>query len=165
MRIRPVALLVALSAFNIAPAQTPSPVASISVQSYGKAAIVLSEADLAQMPQHTVKLKEHDKESTYTGASLHDLLVKAGAPTGNRLHGTALSSFVLVTGMDGYEAVFTLTEADPTYTDDEVVLADRVDGAPLPETQGPFRIIPLHDKKLARSVRMVTKIEVIQLRH
>ncbi len=116
------------------------------------------------MPQHSVKLKEHGAEAAYTGISLHDLLVRAGAPTGNQLHGRALASYVLASARDGYQAVFTLTEMDPSFTDDELLVADRVNGNVLPEQQGPFRILVPHDRKPARSVRMLEKIEVVSLR-
>ena len=117
------------------------------------------------MPQHTAKIKEHDAETTYSGVSLHEVLVRAGAPTGSQLHGRALSTYVLASAKDGYQAVFTLTEMDPGFTDDEILIADRANGTPLAETQGPFRLIVPHDKKPARSVRMLEKIEAVQLRH
>lgn len=138
---------------------------SFTVLVAGKPALVLSEEELLKMPQHTAKVKEHESEATYSGASLHDVLVRAGAPSGNQLHGRAISSYVLASATDGYQAVFTLTEMDPGFTDDQVLVADRVNGQALPETQGPFRIIAVHDKKPARSVRMLEKIEVVQLRH
>ena len=60
--------------------------------------------------------------------------------------------------------VYTLTEIDPTFTDSRILLADAADGNPLPSTQGPFRIVVPNEKKGARSIRMLERIEVIRLR-
>ncbi len=140
-------------------------VPSLTIQVAQKPALVMTEEDLMKMAQHTAKVKEHEAETTYTGVSLHEVLVRAGAPTGNQLHGRVLASYVLASAKDGYQAVFTLTEMDPGFTDDDILIADRANGIPLPETQGPFRLIVPHDKKPARSVRMLEKIELVQLRH
>ncbi len=139
-------------------------VPTLTITVPGRPPLVLTEDELGKMPQHSVKLKEHGTDAAYTGISLHDLLVRAGAPTGNQLHGRALATYILASARDGYQAVFTLTEMDPSFTDDELLVADRVNGNVLPEQQGPFRILVPHDKKPARSVRMVEKIEVVSLR-
>ena len=155
---------------TVAQTDPPSKAASVATASSlsivvpGRQPLVLTEDDLQKMPQHSVKLKEHGTEVAYTGASLHDLLVRAGAPTGNQLHGRALACYLLASARDGYQAVFTLTEMDPTFTDDELLVVDRVDGNPLSDQQGPLRIIVPHDKKPARSVRMLQKLEVVSLR-
>jgi hypothetical protein len=51
--------------------------------------------------------------------------------------------------------VYTLTELDPAFTDSGILVADKSDGQTLPENQGPFRIVVPHDKKPARSLRML----------
>ena len=145
-------------------AASPATVPSLTVIVPGRPPLVLTDDELGKMPQHSVKLKEHGTEAAYTGISLHDLLVRAGAPTGNQLHGRTLAGYVLASAHDGYQAVFTLTEMDPSFTDDEVLIADRVNGGMLSAQQGPLRILVPHDKKPARSVRMLEKIEVVPLR-
>ena len=60
--------------------------------------------------------------------------------------------------------VYTLTEIDPAFTDSRILLADAADGSPLPATQGPFRLVVPNEKKGARSIRMLERIEVIRLR-
>lgn len=117
------------------------------------------------MTRHTAAVKEHGNEATYEGVLLHDVLEKAGAPFGNQLHGRTLSTYVLATARDGYAVVYTLTEMDPGFVDSpDILIADRGNGKPLPETQGPLRIIVPHDKKPARSIRMLERLEVVQLR-
>lgn len=63
-----------------------------------------------------------------------------------------------------YQALFSLAELDPAFVDSEVLLADTAKGKPLFGAQGRFRLIAPKDKPGARSVRMLVKIEVVQLR-
>jgi hypothetical protein len=95
---------------------------------------------------------------------LRDVLEKVGAPLGKELKGKALSTYVLATARDGYAVVYTLTEMDTAFTDSEILLADRAKGQPLSAAQGPFRIVVSSDKKPARSLRMLERIDVVQLR-
>ena len=41
---------------------------------------------------------------------------------------------------------------------------DRAGGKPLVGTEGPFRLVVPQDKPAARSVRMLTRLEVVQVR-
>ena len=116
------------------------------------------------MPRHHVSAKEHGTAVEYDGVLLRDVLEKVGAPLGKELKGKALSTYVLATARDGYAVVYTLTEMDTAFTDSEILLADRMKGQPLSDTQGPFRIVAPSDKKPARSLRMLERIDVVQLR-
>jgi DMSO/TMAO reductase YedYZ molybdopterin-dependent catalytic subunit len=60
--------------------------------------------------------------------------------------------------------VFTLAELDPQFANESVLIADKRDGKPLPERQGPLRLVCASDKEGARSVRMLETIEVVRLR-
>jgi hypothetical protein len=53
---------------------------------------------------------------------------------------------------------------DAAFTDSRILLADRAKGQPLSEAQGPFRIVVPSDKKPARSLRMLERIDVVQLK-
>ncbi|MBV9677604.1 MAG: molybdopterin-dependent oxidoreductase [Acidobacteriaceae bacterium] len=138
--------------------------AAVTIQVNGKPAVMLTEQDFAKMPRHTVTAKEHGTEVSYGGVLLHDVLERAGAPFGSQLHGKALSSYVLATARDGYAVVYTLTEMDPDFTDSEIIVADQQNGKPLTDQQGPLRIVVPHDKKPARDLRMLDRIEIVQLR-
>jgi DMSO/TMAO reductase YedYZ molybdopterin-dependent catalytic subunit len=83
---------------------------------------------------------------------------------GSELRGKALTNYLLVEAKDGYQVVFSVAEVDPAFTDSEMLLADKADGKPLVGSQGPFRLVVAKDKPGARSVRMLTKIEVVQVR-
>jgi hypothetical protein len=100
----------------------------------------------------------------YDGVFLRDVLEKVGSPLGKQLKGKALSTYVLATARDGYAVVYTLTEMDTAFTDSEILLADRPKGQPLTEAQGPFRIVVPGDKKPARSLRMLERIDVVPLK-
>jgi hypothetical protein len=60
--------------------------------------------------------------------------------------------------------VFSLAELDPAFTDNQFLLADSENGRPLFGGQGRFRLVVPKDKPGARSVRMLTMLEVVQLR-
>lgn len=126
--------------------------------------VTISQADLDKLPQQTVKVTEHGAEATYEGVLVHDLLSRPGVPLGKELRGKALSCYVLATGKDGYAVVFSLTEFDPAFQDSNILLADKRDGKPLDEKEGPLRIVVPHDKKPARSVRMLERLDVVQIR-
>ena len=42
-------------------------------------------------------------------------------------------------------------------------VADTIDGKPLFEYQGPFRIVAPHDNRGARSIRMLQRLELVRL--
>ena len=56
--------------------------------------------------------------------------------------------------------MFALAEADPEFHPGEALVADSMDGKPLDEKTGPFRLIVTEDKRPARSVRSLLSIEV-----
>ena len=124
----------------------------------------LSADDLAKMPRATVKSSSNGMETVYEGVWLHEILKKAGVPQGGELRGKALASYVLAQAQDGYQVVFSLGELDPAFIDNEILLADTANGKALFGAQGRFRLVVPKDKPGARSVRMLTKIEVVQVR-
>jgi DMSO/TMAO reductase YedYZ molybdopterin-dependent catalytic subunit len=119
----------------------------------------VTAADLATLPQVTVTAGT----TPYEGVLLDDVLKRAGVPSGLSLKGKALTTYVVAEARDGYQVVFSLGELDPSITDNQVVLADSSGGKPLPDTTGPFRIVIPKDKEGARSVRMLSKLTVVQL--
>ena len=48
--------------------------------------------------------------------------------------------------------VFSLAELDAGIADSEVIVADTMDGAPLGDKLGPFRLVAPHEKRPARWV-------------
>lgn len=130
--------------------------------------LTLTKADLAKMPRTTVTVKNEGNgegtETTYEGVLLYDILKQAGAPLDKQLMGKGLASYVLAEARDGYQVVYTLTEIDPSFTDNKIIVADTINGKPLFPYQGPLRIVVPGEKKGARSLRMLEKITVVRLR-
>jgi hypothetical protein len=122
---------------------------------------VLRRADLAGLPRDTVRASFHGGPVlSYTGVRLPDLLRGAGVAI-DSLRGPALASRVVVDAADGYRVVFSLAELSPSFAGRPVVLADRVGGRPLPEAEGPFRLLaPGDGGEHARWVRGVVAIRV-----
>lgn len=120
-------------------------------------------ADLASLPRVKVALAGHGETHLYEGPLLIDVLARVGAPTGKAIHGPTMADVVLVRAEDGYEVAFGLAELDPGTRPNRVILADRVDGAPLLARDGPFKIVVEGDLRPARSARMVREIEVLDL--
>jgi DMSO/TMAO reductase YedYZ molybdopterin-dependent catalytic subunit len=154
-------LLLGLVAASLLPAQDAP---TVQVTGAVKQALTLSADDLAKMPRATVKTANAGMETVYEGVWLHDVLKMAGVPQGSELRGKALSSYVLAEAQDGYQVVFSLGELDPSFIDNEILLADTANGKPLFGAQGRFRLVVPKDKPGARSIRMLTKIEVVQVR-
>ena len=137
---------------------------SLLVSGAVKEPLTLSAEDLAKMPRASVRTTNNGMETVYEGVWLHDVLKKAGVPQGSELRGKALAGYVLAEASDGYQVVFSLGEVDPAFIDNEILVADTANGKPLFGAQGRFRLVVPKDKPGARSVRMLTKLEVVQLR-
>ena len=68
-----------------------------------------------------------------------ELLRLVDAPTGYRIHADADRDYLVVTGGDGFRAIFSLAETDRSVQKHAVILADRMDGAPLDAHDAPYR--------------------------
>jgi len=122
----------------------------------------LKLADMQRFKQTSVTRKDRDgNDHTYSGVVLAELLQKAGATMGKDLKGENLTKFISVEASDGYQVVFALAELDKDFTDRTIILASMMDGKPLPNGDGPFRIIVQDEKKPARCIKMVTGIKVM----
>jgi DMSO/TMAO reductase YedYZ molybdopterin-dependent catalytic subunit len=149
--------------FAQAPAN-PSTTAVLSVQGDIAAPLSLTADDLAKMPRESASVPAADgSKIVYEGVTLLAVLQKAGAPFGKQLRGKVLSTYVLAKAMDGYQVIFTLGELDPDFGNETILLADKRDGKPLPDKQGPFRLVCPNDHEGARSVRMLRTLEVVRL--
>ncbi len=60
---------------------------------------------------------------TYTGTTLWNLLADAGGVTTTTAKNDILSKYVIATGSDGYKAVFSLGEIDPSFGNQPVMVA------------------------------------------
>jgi len=90
-------------------------------------------------------------------------LEKAGVTFDNSMHNKRLTSYLEADAADGYRVIFALPELDPGFTDRTILLADRADGHPLDNKEGPLRIVVPGEKRMARWVRQVTALKVVQV--
>jgi DMSO/TMAO reductase YedYZ molybdopterin-dependent catalytic subunit len=125
----------------------------------------LTAADLKGMPRKTLHVDNaHSKKSeVYEGVLVEDLLQKAGVPQGEQLRGQAMATYVLVEAADNYRVVFSLADFNSSFQDSEIIVADTMDGAPIPGALGPFRLVAPHEKRPARWVEMVKSLTVVRV--
>lgn len=145
-------------------AQTaPANTAELKVGGTISTPLTLTVADLKKMPRKTLTvLNPHDKKTEkYEGVALEEILRKAGVPQGEALRGPAMATYVLAEAADGYRVVFSLAELDSGIVESEVIVADTMDGAPLGDKFGPFRLVAPHEKRPARWVRMLKSLTVV----
>ena len=115
--------------------------------------LALSAADLAGMPRGQAVLAVHGTTAACEGVWLADVLARAGGPVGESVKGPALVQVVVAQGADGYRVVFSLGEIERTLGNGRVLVADRCDGKPLANGDGPVRLVAPGEKRGARSVR------------
>ena len=149
-------LVLSISAYSMA-----QNTVSLSVTGEVITPLELKIQDLTSYKQVSQTVKDRDgKQHEFKGVALIDLLQKAGVTTGAKLRGENLAKYILITAADGYEVIYSLSEVDPEFTDEVILLAIEKDGQPLPAGEGPFRIIAQNDKKPARWIRDVRSIKV-----
>jgi hypothetical protein len=136
--------------------------AALVVQGVGGTNATLSDADLSNLPQHTVKVTDHGTPATFQGVLVTDVLAKVTLPSGEKFHSTAASYYLLVEAKDGYRATFAWAELDSSFMDKSVYLVTKRDGKPLSESEGPFRLVAPGEKRAARWVRQVTALRIRQ---
>jgi hypothetical protein len=120
-------------------------------------------ADLAALPHQEVTAFDfHEKQNhVYSGVPVRGLLEKAGVQLGEKLRGKNLRLVVIAHCSDHYDIVFALAEFDDAFNSRTILLVDSADGKPLPDGQGPLRLVVPGDKRPARWARMVSSLEVI----
>jgi len=126
--------------------------------------LVLTADDLKKMPRKTLSVTNphSQKKETYEGVPIGEILHKAGAAGGEHLRGAAMAMYVLAEASDNYRVVFSLAELDSGILDSEIIVADTLDGAPLSEKEGPFKLVAPHEKRPARWIRMLKSLTVVR---
>jgi Oxidoreductase molybdopterin binding domain len=99
----------------------------------------------------------------FTGVSLKAVVEKAGVSLGESLRGKRLASCLLVEAANGYRVVFALPEIDSAFTEEQIVLAFLKNGKPLDEKEGPYRIVVPDEKRMARWIRQVTTLKIVDV--
>jgi hypothetical protein len=123
----------------------------------------IGPGEFAALPHVSLKVELHGNAHVFEGVPMLELLRSVGAPWGDTLTGKDLSDVALVTCQDGYKVAYSLGEIDPGTARGQVLVADRMDGAPLDAHAGPFQVVVEADARPARDARMVTGIQLMRL--
>jgi hypothetical protein len=125
---------------------------------------VLSRTDIEGLPHVKLTASEHSSGPVgFEGVTLKSILEKAGVSFGESLKGKRLSSCLLVEAADGYRVVIALPELDPAFTNKQTLLVFLRYGKPLGEKEGPYRILIPDEKRMARWVRQVTTLKIVEV--
>jgi molybdate transport system substrate-binding protein len=145
----------------VALAEPVQPPVGLLVQRMGQPPKLLDLAALAAIPsatQHIALATEHgNKPADWAGPMLWQLLAQSGAINPDK-PSEHVRQTVRVTGADGYSVVFALAELSPQFANSPILLANRMDGAPLPNQS--MRLVVPNEKRGGRSVRDVVRIDV-----
>ncbi len=136
----------------------------LTVQTDSGKQVVLNRSDLETLPHIKVTAAEHSSGPVnFEGVTLKSVLEKAGVAFGESMKGKRLTNRLLVEAADGYRAVIALPELDPAFSDKQALLAFLRDGKPLGEKEGPYRIVIPDEKRMARWVRQVTTLKIVDV--
>ena len=131
------------------------------VQRAGQPSSLLPSERFAALPRITQRVSfmtgNGEQQNEWTGPLLWTVLDASGLiEAANQREQAHL--VVRVTGADGYAAVIALGEISPLLADRPILLADELNGAPLPDHA--LRLVVPDDRLGARSVRDVVRIEI-----
>jgi hypothetical protein len=79
-----------------------------------------------------------DKTETYEGVLFEELLNRAVVAQGEKLRGALVATCVIAEAADGYRVVFSLAELDSGILESYVMVADTMNGTPLPQNKAPL---------------------------
>jgi hypothetical protein len=102
---------------------------------------------------------------SYTGTTLWNLLADAGGVTTTTAKNDILSKYVIATGADGYQAVFSLGEIDPMFGNQPVLVAyaDTAGQLGPNASDGLARLVVPHDIAGGRYVSDLVSLQVKSL--
>lgn len=123
--------------------------------------VPLDPATLSALPREPVQATVHERRLACEGVPLDALLQASGAMPREPLRGAHLARYVMVMARDGYRALFSLAELDPTLGGVRAYVVDRCDGTALDEETGPLRLLVPGDGRAARGVRQLDAITVV----
>jgi hypothetical protein len=135
----------------------------LTVQSDDGKQVVLSRSDIEGLARVQVNVQLGSGPTSYEGVTLTSILEKAGIVFGESLKGKRLASCLVVQAADGYRVVIALPELDPAFTDKRILLAFLRNGKPLEEKEGPYRVVIPDEKRMARWVRQVTALKIVDV--
>lgn len=98
--------------------------------------------------------------TSFTGVPLWQILSAAQPNLNADVRSDHVSTFLVVTASDGYQAVIAWGEIDPELGAQPVLLAYAENGAPIADERGPFRLVVPGDARAGRYVSGVVNISL-----
>ena len=123
----------------------------------------LSLTDRAALPQFEVREVTRDSATiVFRGPTLRALMTLVGAPAGHALRGPNMALVVVAEASDGYKVAYALAELDEQFGARTAILALSQNGAKLPATEGPLRVIISGEQHHARWIRQVVRLQLVR---
>ena len=133
---------------------------TIEVLGIAAQAITLSQQSLSGMPvverDVTFQTSKGPSSGHYKGVLFWDVL-QANKAFDGLGHNGELKKTMLVSAKDGYEIAFSIGEIHPDFGNTPLMLVTELNGKPV---EGGWRIVVPGDKRGARAVYAITKIEL-----
>jgi len=98
--------------------------------------------------------------ASFTGVPLWQVISAAQPNLNADVSNDRISTFIVVTGSDGYQAVIAWGEIDPDYASQPILLAFDQDGAPITDERGGVRLVVPTDGRGGRYVSGVANISL-----
>lgn len=134
---------------------------SLRVERDGRAPVMLSADAIRLLPNDTVSLASHGAPPVrYRAVRLTDVMALAGSPPDSLRLGRR-GWIVAALARDGYVAVFSAGEIEPTVGPTRAWIAFARDGAALTADEAPFHVIVPTDARATRSARQVSLLRIL----
>ena len=151
-----------------APAKLAAPTASapttLTIAGDVATPLSLTAADLKGLPRTKVEVKDEGRIAVYEGVLVGETPEEGRRAGWQRPARQRRGHLRPASATDGYQVVFSLPELDNSFTSNDIIVADTIDGKPLFAYQGPWRIVAPKDARGARSIRRLERLEVVRLR-
>jgi hypothetical protein len=135
----------------------------LTVQNGSGPPVVLSRAEVEALPHVRVETDRSGEMVRFEGVLLRSVLEKAGVTFGDALKGKQLAAVLVVEAADRYRVAMALPELDPAFTEKQVLLVFLRNGKALDAKEGPYRILIPEEKRMARWVRQVTTLKIVDV--
>jgi hypothetical protein len=138
-------------------AQNPS----LRVERDGRPPVTLSVDAIRRLPNDTISLASHGAPPVrYRAVRLTDVMAAAATPVDSLRLGRR-GWIVAALARDGYVAVFSAGEIEPTVGPTRVWIAFARDGTALTADEAPFHVIVPSDARATRSARQVSTLRIL----
>ncbi|MBC7871525.1 MAG: molybdopterin-dependent oxidoreductase, partial [Chitinophagaceae bacterium] len=103
---------------------------------------------------------EETVNTSFTGVPLWQIISAAQPNLNADVRNDRISTFIVVTASDGYQAVIAWGEIDPEFGGQPILVAFEQEGASIADDQGPIRLIVPGDGRGGRYVSGIVNISL-----